>query len=421
MSNIEQVEVSSFLRQNYGEYGRYVNIQRVSPGVDGLKSVQRRILIALNNQSRGKLISTVNAIGATIAYHPFGDASIEGVINDMARVGVIESQGDFGAKLLENISAAAGRYTKCGLSAGKADQLFNYIDYVPKVEGEEKIEPMYLPVPVPFALVTGSLCWGLGMLDRIPAFTYDSLLEAFKHDDPSLLQAQYGYIMDKDKSDLHRLWNEGVGRIHLSYQVIRPNKDEIVISGSGEAFTPKLECFKKWQLDGQINVSDESDSNVCIRISRVSGARKVDMDEVYAEAKRVATNFKTYTIRMSLNDKARRVSIKAWLEICLSLYTEAFNKSKDNDIAAINKSIVVFQHLPEIGKLVIAGKSNDEIKAKLNIDEDILGTALKKSINQLRRSSFEAEIDSLREKLKKVEQSTVAQEVAKFKELFANL
>lgn len=416
-----QVNVSEFLTNNYGEYGSYVNIHRVSAGVDGLKPVQRRILIALNQAARGKLISTVNAIGATIAYHPFGDQSIEGVINDMARVGVIESQGDFGAKLMENISAAAGRYTKCGLSAAKADQLFNLVNYVPKIEGEEKIEPMYLPVPVPFALVTGSLCWGLGMLDRIPAFTYESLLEAYKHDDPTLLEAQYGYIMDKTKSELHRLWNEGVGRIYLSYQVIRPSKDEILITGSGEAFTPKLECFKNLQLDGQILVTDESDSDVAIRISRVSGARKVNMDEVYEEAKRVASHFKHYTLRMSLNGKARRVSIKAWLEICMKLYSDAFNKAKENDITQLNKSIEVFTRLPEIGKMVIAGKSNEEIISTLKIGEDILSAALKKSINQLRRDSFESEIESLRQKLKNVEESTVEKEVVKFKDLFKNL
>lgn len=416
-----QIAVSDFLRNNYGDYGRFVNLNRVTPGVDGLKSVQRRILFALNEEARGTLISTMNAIGKTLTYHPFGDKSCEGVINDMARVGILESQGDFGAMLMENIPAAAPRYTKVGLSKEKAAQMFNLINFVPKIEGEELIEPMYIPVPVPFALVTGSLCWGLGMLDKIPAFRYESILAAFKNDDPSLLESQYGYIMDKSKSELDKLWNEGEGRIHLSYKVSRVNKDEILISGSGELFTPSIETFKPLQLDGQIKVSDESDSSVNIRITRISGARKVDMDEVFEDAKRIAVHNRKYTIRMSLNDKARRVSMKAWIEACMALYNKAFNESKEHRIKQVEKSIEVLTILPEIGKLVIAGKSDEEIQEAVKVDLEIVKTAIKKPVSMLRRASFEAEIEKLKSELEDIKKSTIETEIDKFAEIFSNL
>lgn len=300
----------------------------------------------------------------------------------MARTGVVESQGDFGAELIERISAAAPRYTKVGLDKGKADKLFELLKYAPTHEGEERIEPVFIPTPIPFALVTGTFSWGLGCIDRIPAFTYSSLLAAYKEDNPLLLESQYGYSLNKSKSDLYDLWTKGEGRLCLNMKVTRPNTDTIFIIGSGEVFKPDLSRFKDLQMDGQIAVEDLSKEFIQIKISRVSGARKVNMDDVHKQALEVAEQYKRYSIRMTMNNKAIRIGIKDWITVCIHNYVDCFNQSKSDRIAKLELDIKVFTNLPAIGKLVLAGKSNEEIKTELGIADEVLSIALKKSINQ---------------------------------------
>lgn len=235
---MNEILASEFLTENYFSYGNYINFNRVLPGIDGLNPVKRRVLMGLKDVANGKLTGTVNAIGASQVYHPFGDSSIEGVIAEMARRKMIESQGDFGIRLMEPIPAAAPRYTKVGLSAARSHALFSLLEYAPLHEGEEQMEPQFLITPVPFALVYGQFSWGLGMICRTPAFTYESLVNAYEKNDPSLLKSNYGYSINENDSELHDLWTKGSGRLSLSYAVSRPNPDTVLIVGSGEIFTP---------------------------------------------------------------------------------------------------------------------------------------------------------------------------------------
>lgn len=404
---MNKLNLSEYLADNYFEYGNFINFNRVMCGVDGLKPVQRRILLAMKNLCSGKRVSTVNAIGAAQALHPFGDASIEGVLADLARLGTIDSEGDFGIKLIESIPAAAPRYTKVGLTKNQVQAYFSLLNYAPEVEGEEQIEPAFLVVPVPFSLVFGTLSWGLGTISRTPAFTPDSLVAAYRANDPSLLQSSYGYEINHKASELKDLWETGRGRVALNYKVTRPNADTIVMIGSGELFTPNLSKFNELIQQGQIIISHESSDNVQIRISRISGARKVDMNEVYQTAVSIASNKKLYEIKLVLNGKIIRLGIRDWLQVSMNLYEDAFNKSKTDRIAKLEFDIELYTHLTNIGKEIIAGLSDAEIIKKLGISPEILEAALKKSINQLRRTSFESEVNSLKAKIKEIQVETV--------------
>ena len=163
MNNIEHVDFSEFLEDNYLQYGVTVNESRAIPGTDGLKPVHRRVLLGLKDCADGKLTSTVNAIGSIQLYHPFGDASIFGVISDMSRVKAIDSHGSVGVKLIENIPAASARYTSTGLSKQQSKYWFRLADYSPQVESDVGMEPQYLIAPVPYCLVYGALNWGFGV------------------------------------------------------------------------------------------------------------------------------------------------------------------------------------------------------------------------------------------------------------------
>lgn len=403
--NIKEVDVSEFITENYFEYGKFINFNRVMVSLDGLKPVQRRVLLALKDIARGKLTGTVNAIGAAQVIHPFGNQSIEGVVADLARKGIINSQGDFGIKLMEPIPAAAPRYTKVGLTEKQFETYFRLLDYAPTHEGEEAVEPVFLPVPIPFALVYGTLSWGLGVICRLPAFTYESLLDAYINNDYNLLKSNYGYQI-ADGSQLKELWETGRGRLALSYKVSRLNHDNILVSGSGEIFTPVFGALNDLIDKGQIIINNESSTEVVLRISRIKGARSVNMDEVFDIVKKSCVNARFYEVKLVHEDKIQNLGIKDWLDITITLFKRNFDKFKQDRINAIKKDIELYSILPEIGKLVIQNKSDVEIIKTLNIKKELLEKALKKSISTLRKESFENEIERFKKKIIEIEKES---------------
>ncbi|MDD6356548.1 MAG: DNA gyrase subunit A, partial [Bacteroidales bacterium] len=62
----------------YLDYASYVILNRSVPHIsDGLKPVQRRILHTMKELDDGRYNKVANIVGATMSYHPHGDASIK--------------------------------------------------------------------------------------------------------------------------------------------------------------------------------------------------------------------------------------------------------------------------------------------------------------------------------------------------------
>src|SRR6185436_10689686 len=80
------------------EYASYVILDRAVPHIDdGLKPVQRRILHTLWEMDDGRFHKVANVVGATMRFHPHGDASIGAALVGMGQRGfLIEPQGNFG-------------------------------------------------------------------------------------------------------------------------------------------------------------------------------------------------------------------------------------------------------------------------------------------------------------------------------------
>ena len=402
LQNPPFVDYSEFLVHNYLDYGKTVNISRAIPGTDGLKPVYRRVLMGLKDCANGKLIGSVTAIGAIQKYHSFGDASIHGVLSDMARVGAIDSHGAVGVKLIESLPPAAPRYTKSGLTREQSKYWFNLIDYSPIIESDVGLEPEYLITPVPYCLVYGALNWGLGVLGRTPAFTYSSLLDAYVNDDPNKLIPQYGYICDYEKSELNELWNKGSGKLALSYKCIRVDTNEILICGSGEVFVPNYSALNKFIKEGKIEVINESTNQVSIRIRKVHRIH-CDMDEIFSICQRISKHSREYNILIVKDNKVSRISIKDWLKLTISRFIEAFNKSKSDRVLKLKNEIQVLTFLPEVGKLLLNDLSDEDILLKVKgLDKNILNSIKKKSIGSLRKKDSSIEIEKLEKEISNI-------------------
>src|SRR5690606_3212523 len=108
------------------DYASYVILDRAVPHLfDGLKPVQRRILHTLWEKDDGRFHKVANIAGATMAYHPHGDASIEAALVGIAQRGyLIEPQGNFGNTLTGD-GAAAARYIEARLTPFAREVVFN--------------------------------------------------------------------------------------------------------------------------------------------------------------------------------------------------------------------------------------------------------------------------------------------------------
>ncbi len=81
-----QSDVGDMYQNWFLEYASYVILERAVPAIeDGLKPVQRRILHALREMDDGRFNKVANVIGATMQYHPHGDASINEAIVNMGQ------------------------------------------------------------------------------------------------------------------------------------------------------------------------------------------------------------------------------------------------------------------------------------------------------------------------------------------------
>ncbi|EIP96558.1 type IIA topoisomerase (DNA gyrase/topo II, topoisomerase IV), A subunit [Opitutaceae bacterium TAV1] len=162
------------------EYASYVILDRAVPHIhDGLKPVQRRILHTLWEKDDGRFHKVANIVGATMAYHPHGDASIGAALVAIAQRGwLIEPQGNFGNALTGD-DPAAPRYIEARLTPFARDVLFN-----PKTtawqlsyDGRAK-EPLTLPAKFPVALLEGTDGIAVGLSTTILPHNFNDLCRA---------------------------------------------------------------------------------------------------------------------------------------------------------------------------------------------------------------------------------------------------
>jgi DNA gyrase/topoisomerase IV subunit A len=162
----------------YSEYGRYINRFRAIPFyIDGLKPVERRILLTLFEEAKKDFVKSAKIVGYCIAkYHPHGDNSTYGTLVQLVHQDYAVGKGNWGSPGLTDSSAAAYRYSEVHLAEWVKDLVFSYIDFVPWQEFELESEPLYLPCPVPLGLIGEGIITGISFYKTvIPKYTLKDL------------------------------------------------------------------------------------------------------------------------------------------------------------------------------------------------------------------------------------------------------
>ena len=116
----------------YKRYGKYINSSRSFPlSIDGLKPVERRVLLSTYDIARERLTKCFKIDGHTVGnYHPHGTSY--GTIVQLVKQGFLTGQGNFGTNIgVDPCPPAAMRYTEAKLSKETFDMVFKLIKYVP--------------------------------------------------------------------------------------------------------------------------------------------------------------------------------------------------------------------------------------------------------------------------------------------------
>ena len=173
------ISIEDEMRQSYLDYAMSCIVARALPDIrDGLKPVQRRILMAmsdLNLTPGAQHRKSAKIAGDTSGnYHPHGEAIIYPTMVRMAqnfslRYPLVDGQGNFGS--IDGDPPAAMRYTEARMSHFATEMLQDLdrdtVEWVDNYD-QTRQEPTVLPGKFPNFLCNGGSGIAVGMATNIP-------------------------------------------------------------------------------------------------------------------------------------------------------------------------------------------------------------------------------------------------------------
>jgi len=291
-SILTPVDIESEMRKSYLDYAMSVILARAIPDVrDGLKPVQRRILIAMNDlglaSNRG-FRKCAKICGDTSGnYHPHGEAIIYPALVRLAqdfsmRYPLVDGQGNYGS--VDGDPPAAMRYTEARLSKIAEEMLRDLdketVDFVENFD-QTRMEPTVLPARVPNLLVNGADGIAVGMATRIPPHNLREVIEGaillIENPETTLKQAMKvipgpdfptgGYIYGRE--GIEEAYKKGRGSFQVRAKAAIENRakdrQDIVITelpyqvNKARLIEHIAELIQNKKIEGIADIRDESD------------------------------------------------------------------------------------------------------------------------------------------------------------------
>src|ERR1700682_2511703 len=183
------VEIEAEMKKSYLDYAMSVIVARAIPDVrDGLKPVQRRILVAMNDlglaSNRGYRKCAKICGDTSGNYPPHGEAVIYPTLVRLAqsfnmRYPLIDGQGNYGS--VDGDPPAAMRDTEARLAKISEEILADLeketVDFIPNFD-QTREEPVVLPSRTPNLLVNGASGSAVGMATNIPPHNLGEIIDA---------------------------------------------------------------------------------------------------------------------------------------------------------------------------------------------------------------------------------------------------
>lgn len=403
--NIQDVNLSSEMRESFIDYAMSVIVARALPDVrDGLKPVHRRILYGMNelgvtpdkpHKKSARIVGDVMG-----KYHPHGDSAIYESMVRMAqpfsyRSMLVDGHGNFGS--VDGDGAAAMRYTEARMSKLAVEMLRdinkNTVDFVSNYDDTES-EPKVLPARFPNLLVNGTTGIAVGMATNIPPHNLkeviaaiDILMENPEATTNELMEAlpgpdfpTGGLVMGK--SGIRRAYETGKGSIIVRAKVEiteMPNgKERILVTelpymvNKAKLIERISELHRDKRIEGITDLRDES-SREGMRIV-IDVRRDVSASVILNNLYKMTALQSSFGFNMLAIEKGvpKILSLKRILENYIEHQKEVitrrtiFEKEKAEARAHILEGLrIALDHIDEIIAIIRGSATDGEAKATM--------------------------------------------------------
>ena len=403
----------------YIKFGGYVNNHRQIPRViDGLKVSYRRLIHSSLQFTPGKHSPTCDVINRMSQTHPHSLTGVEGTVRMFVRSGVFHGDGNFGRVYPDGSEAtpANPRYTKVMLSDTYRDILGDLVKEVPWEESPVGAqEPTYIPLPIPFALMATEKIQGLGVgvASGMPNFSPQSLYNAYLKNDPSLLEPNIDLDLIGSRSELHKLWTQGTGKVTYSYHIKRVRSEDsktegVLFYGDTGMFTIDVKKkFKKLLDDRKVCIDNVSDmSGPKLLVTKIPGARGISIEEIEDLCSKSCYNTSTYTLNVSDGLSTFKIPLYNWLDYVYKNYINLLVQYNTKKIQATLMEIEVQKAIPYVVDYILNKNpkaDNAEITAQTGIPVEIVRGVMEKPISNLRKNKDTAsKVKELEARLKEL-------------------
>ncbi len=399
------VDIEAEMRKSYLDYAMSVIVARALPDVrDGLKPVQRRILVAMNDlglaSNRGYRKCAKICGDTSGNYHPHGEAVIYPALVRLAqdfnmRYPLIAGQGNFGS--VDGDPPAAMRYTEARLARIAEEILADLeketVDFVPNFD-QTREEPVVLPSRIPNLLVNGASGIAVGMATNIPPHNLKEVVDAaillIEKPDSTLKDAMKllpgpdfptgGYI--SDRAGIEQAYKTGRGtfqmRAKAAIEQVAKDRENIVITeipyqvNKAKLIERIADLVQNKKLDGIADVRDESDRDgmrIVIEIKRGEESKLI-LNHLYKQTQ-MQESFGMILLAI-VGGQPRELGLLPLLRLFIDHRVEVVRRRSQFELrkAEEREHILLgfkkaLEHLDEVIKLIRRSKSPKEAKEGL--------------------------------------------------------
>lgn len=349
--------------------------------------------------------------------HPHSTDGSYNIVCSFSKSGIFDMQGFGGCRSIDGSDspAAAPRYTEVKVSDKYLKLLGRLIKKVPYVESPiGNPEPTYIPTPLPFSLFCSDSSvsgLGLGISTDIPNFSPRSMYQAYMNNDPNLLEPNINIVLNKGKSDLRGIWENGRGRVTYEYVTSRIKGPDgnpgILIEGDAGIFTPNLKRIRDWQAEGKVYVEDMiTQDGAKLAIYKVPNIKSLSIDDLEAEVRKACVNNMTYSLNISDGGSAFRIPLKEWIKATYNNYISLVTSDNEDCIREVEFDILVATYMEQVANYVInvnPKADDEEIAEKCGTTTNVVAAIMSRSISNLRKTKSQTEkIKQLNQKLKEL-------------------
>lgn len=322
--------MDSNLPRLYKDYGEYSNYRNFPLDIDGLKPVERRVLLSAFKIAKAKFAKSRQVDAYTIGhYHPHGECY--GTIVQLVRQGFLIGQGNFGTNVgVEPVGPAAPRYTECKMHPKTMEMAFQYIDHVPWIDSElGDREPVFLPTMFPICLMGNDYTQGIGFGFKtyIPCFDVRDLqqrllwLLGIRKRKPIIAPITNCNIISPPDV-VESLLTTGKAKIDVEGIIIEePRKNMVTLKSwpPGKKFESLLRKFSDELSGGMIGFTDVSVTETEIKFQVL---RERNRDKIYNDfVERLKEVIRgTISFEINLTDLDQKVLVKSVDDMLMDTY-----------------------------------------------------------------------------------------------------